>query len=639
VRIADERFDAAILSGDAIARRWARASGQPVEIMQQAVVGAYFQNLLPLRSDQGVPISPVELLRIRRNVPDLLPIPLDLDDDSDTEISDELLLASYAKEPPFTAKAWKLWYGCWLVSRDDFSTWYAGSSLSIGVPLTNFWSRVERDGVASSLKRTAADWEVPERPAPHLLSAAAPHAGAGGGAVMPFASEDERTPARQMTWSELLKCVRSIEQCDEREAQCQIGLANADDWLIAQRDDGLPVPDGALTADYWARCQTDLADPDRVLDPPLREAGFGTAKRLERRRCSWKPLFARARVIKFWQHVWGLDKARRWVTWRDEDGPAAPADRRFGTLAKIDDDSALLSILQRGRIVACGYRDNGVWQEIPVDAWRACAWTPAGFTSIVVDAKSVRAEFGADHATEIVNRNRREFRQRQIDRFEICQHRKRQWIRFSEIADWCAREPQTMRSDGSWQAVAYQKLRKALLAGEFGRGDQARVLYLQADLPKNLPESRRMTPASLRKVVMPNDPTTLSEVLANCWLQRDQCQVWLRAEGIEPKPGWCFDTPTPANQRISSPELRPRNDKVNARKPAREKPFWPDAEREAKAWLVDNGFPEKGDGGQAKLESHIASWLSDRGHIAGESTIRLHIAHWIDEYRKALEAE
>jgi hypothetical protein len=66
------------------------------------------------------------------------------------------------------------------------------------------------------------------------------------------------------------------------------------------------------------------------------------------------------------------------------------------------------------------------------------------------------------------------------------------------------------------------------------------------------------------------------------------------------------------------------------------KPVWNAAEAKAMQWLDDNGYPEPGDGGQAKLEKHIADWLAQRGHHPVESTIRSHVTGWIEIYRARL---
>ena len=65
-------------------------------------------------------------------------------------------------------------------------------------------------------------------------------------------------------------------------------------------------------------------------------------------------------------------------------------------------------------------------------------------------------------------------------------------------------------------------------------------------------------------------------------------------------------------------------------------PKWLSAREAAMSWLIDNGCPVSGDGNQAKLERHIASWLEDHGYKAGEASIRRHVAGWIKERREEL---
>jgi len=75
------------------------------------------------------------------------------------------------------------------------------------------------------------------------------------------------------------------------------------------------------------------------------------------------------------------------------------------------------------------------------------------------------------------------------------------------------------------------------------------------------------------------------------------------------------------------------------RRPPAEKPFWDKVRVEALKWLDEKGYPEPGDGGQAKLEKHIANWLGFRGHNASTSTIRSHVVGWIRKFRDNPEAE
>jgi hypothetical protein len=61
---------------------------------------------------------------------------------------------------------------------------------------------------------------------------------------------------------------------------------------------------------------------------------------------------------------------------------------------------------------------------------------------------------------------------------------------------------------------------------------------------------------------------------------------------------------------------------------------WRDAGEAAMKWLDDNGWPERGDGNQAKLERYIATWLGEHGYEeAGEATIRRHVVRWIEKRR------
>ena len=78
-------------------------------------------------------------------------------------------------------------------------------------------------------------------------------------------------------------------------------------------------------------------------------------------------------------------------------------------------------------------------------------------------------------------------------------------------------------------------------------------------------------------------------------------------------------------------------------KPSRPKPSggwqklqWIRAREVAMEWLVDNGCPARGDGKQAELERHIASWLTNNGYEAKESSIRRHVSGWIEERRRDL---
>lgn len=75
--------------------------------------------------------------------------------------------------------------------------------------------------------------------------------------------------------------------------------------------------------------------------------------------------------------------------------------------------------------------------------------------------------------------------------------------------------------------------------------------------------------------------------------------------------------------------------KQGGRAPA---PYWGEAEREGRRWLDDNGYPVSGDGNQARMEQHVATWLAERGHEASEASVRRHVTIWIAEYRAEIGA-
>ena len=87
--------------------------------------------------------------------------------------------------------------------------------------------------------------------------------------------------------------------------------------------------------------------------------------------------------------------------------------------------------------------------------------------------------------------------------------------------------------------------------------------------------------------------------------------------------------PSPTAENLPPSPEAPDDTKAGIRHPSRLKPFWSDARKAAFGWLGDNGYPRPGDGGQAKLERYIAEWLSERGNIAGTSTIRGYVKTWI----------
>jgi hypothetical protein len=80
----------------------------------------------------------------------------------------------------------------------------------------------------------------------------------------------------------------------------------------------------------------------------------------------------------------------------------------------------------------------------------------------------------------------RERRAARIKRFKKSQQRAREWINFGDIAEWCAREEQSIVPNEKKRTAAYTALAKDLLAGEFdGKNGRSRVLYLHESTAKS----------------------------------------------------------------------------------------------------------------------------------------------------------
>lgn len=68
--------------------------------------------------------------------------------------------------------------------------------------------------------------------------------------------------------------------------------------------------------------------------------------------------------------------------------------------------------------------------------------------------------------------------------------------------------------------------------------------------------------------------------------------------------------------------------------------FWSDAHKLIDDWLDENGFPQPGDGNQAKLETAVQDYLSAHfDEHPSESTIRAHVKERIAEYKLKLGAK
>jgi hypothetical protein len=269
---------------------------------------------------------------------------------------------------------------------------------------------------------------------------------------------------------------------------------------------------------------------------------------------------APAPVLAPWPEVWNWGQAIVWAMYRDEELVALcdqdrrrfaerHAERVRAGLRPAGSEQDLRTLLRAGRITTRGQRggDDAV-ENIPGMAWPEWAGMPSGWSEdeITFDAGEVRRELpyipeaarpmelsqDPNWVVQKMERGRR--RVSQLRRFRNCQHRRRRWLSFEEIADWCSREPGTIRRDETLRAQAYADLRDAMFAGEFGRGAHSLVLYFHFD-PDALQGRLRLAPEGLTTWLDfygADSPLITTEVLSRCWLPRHLSRSWFERRGL-----------------------------------------------------------------------------------------------------------
>src|SRR5262249_38489331 len=127
----------------------------------------------------------------------------------------------------------------------------------------------------------------------------------------------------------------------------------------------------------------------------------------------------------------------------------------------------------------------------------------------------------------------RQWRVARINRFTETQRRKREWINFAEIAEWCSKEDQSIVPSKEKSAAAYDALSSDLLAGEFEENGLSRVLYLHVFTTKS-----RMTRTWLKDAIVHNYDRDhgRSQYLAHCWIPRNLFQRWLAKHRLPETP-------------------------------------------------------------------------------------------------------
>jgi hypothetical protein len=132
-------------------------------------------------------------------------------------------------------------------------------------------------------------------------------------------------------------------------------------------------------------------------------------------------------------------------------------------------------------------------------------------------------------------------RQVQIDRFADCQRRKRNWISFDDVANWCSREGESIKQDEAKRVLALDALAKDFLAGEFDSKGRSQVLFLHPYTSK-----RRLTRGELQEIIEYDYDSDhgRSEYLPHCWLPRPMLAAWSRRYRLDSLPSF-FAPPTP----------------------------------------------------------------------------------------------
>jgi hypothetical protein len=310
-------------------------------------------------------------------------------------------------------------------------------------------------------------------------------------------------------------------------------------------------------------------------------------------------------------------------------------------------------------------RDPGWWHKEPWSRLKLLRTKTAAYLAWLEDSGASLPQRSEDRPSEDTVRPKpdpetRESRRRAwIKRFTERQRRLCQWISFPDLADWCARL--TTTAGGIEQArardLAFELLTDSILKGEFEREGRSKILFLHSRITGFGSISCRLEREAFERqfryatAMTPATPLPL-EMLARCWLPRELARRWIETHGYlcpshfdpENHPAVFGPGEILLGRSLGRPSVNSTPDKANrrrsaARRPSRQRPFWPDARTIAFDWLGENGYPLPGDGGQAKLETHIADWLAEHGHTASESTIRRYVKVWIEEYEASVSAQ
>jgi hypothetical protein len=145
-----------------------------------------------------------------------------------------------------------------------------------------------------------------------------------------------------------------------------------------------------------------------------------------------------------------------------------------------------------------------------------------GYVDVRVARDDLIREFAAGEPIprSILQRASEPWREDRIGRFKATQRQVREWISFSEIAEWCSElDAVGMLPNEAARDVAYETLHRDLLEGDFEENGRSKILYLNSAI-----SSARMTRNWIEG--MPAE-VIRTAYLDHCWIPRSFFNRWL----------------------------------------------------------------------------------------------------------------
>lgn len=210
-----------------------------------------------------------------------------------------------------------------------------------------------------------------------------------------------------------------------------------------------------------------------------------------------------------------------------------------------------------------------------------------------------------------------------IHRFTKRQRQLRHWVGFSDIALWASHVPGDALSDKDRLNRTYIDLFETMRAGDFNLANRSKVLCLQ---PRS--KAIRLTAMHLDEVIAIfsfTDSELIESYLSRCWIPRALAADWFKRRNL-PLPEHLFPSKQPPMTAQVKPKPKTRKGRYN----------WEQASAKISAYIHVHGIPERGDGGQAKLERlAMATFPPDR--CPAESAIRTRVSAFIRMHHEMMK--